>query len=128
MLDIYLTLEMGNFLEQIIKIYHPVLSRIFPFEKNPHRKKSQKVCEQITDISGLRRVRDCCHSFAHLRQVRQKITRRVSEMHPTHLGICCTYECTRLTTSTKWNFGKLVLNPILQSFLYLLQSSSVTRN
>lgn len=73
MLDIYLTLEMGNLLEQIIKVYHSVLSIIFPLKKNPHRNKSQKVCEQVTDVSGLGRVHDCCHRLAHLRQIRQKI-------------------------------------------------------
>lgn len=75
-LDAYLTFAMGNLLEQIIKIYYPVLSKISPSLKiliETNLKRSSTECEQVTDISGLRRDHDCCHGLAHLRQIRQKI-------------------------------------------------------
>lgn len=75
-LDAYLTFAMGNLLEQIIKIYYPVLSKISPSLKiliETNLKRSSTECEQVTDTSGLRRDHDCCHGLAHLRQIRQKI-------------------------------------------------------
>jgi len=76
--NVYMSFGMGNLLENIIKIYHPVLSRISPFFKNlteTNLKRSSAEWEEIRDISGLRREQDydCCHRLAGLRQIRQRM-------------------------------------------------------
>lgn len=63
----------------------PCFPEFFPFFKiliETYLKRSSTECEQVTDISGLRGDRDCCHGLAHLRQIRQKMPNEFQKSIP----------------------------------------------